>query len=179
MAEKIIKDFAGIQLIPRQKFSSEIGSFSVTYESKVTVSNLFYQDSVSILENCNTLKGLHFQSGKYAQAKLVTVLQGGLIDYFVDLRKSSSTYLDYGFVTLDDQNNNMLFLPTGFAHGYITIKQKTIISYKLDSPYSPENEITLLWNDPTINIKWPTLNQLRISKKDLEGLTLPEIEKYL
>ena len=73
----------------------------------------------------------------------------------------------------------MLFLPIGFAHGYITIKQKTIISYKLDSPYSPENEITLLWNDPTINIKWPTLNQLHISKKDLEGLTLPEIEKYL
>lgn len=179
MAEISIKDFAGIQLIPRQKFSSELGSFSVTYESKVTASNLFYQDSVSILKNCNTLKGMHFQSGKYSQAKLVTVLQGGLIDYFVDLRKGSSTYLDYGFVNLDDQNNNMLFLPVGFAHGYITIEEKTIVSYKLGSPYSPENEITLLWNDPTINIKWPSLNQLHISKKDLAGLTLPEIQKYL
>ena len=179
MAAKSIKDFAGIQLIPRQKFSSELGSFSVTYESKVTASNLFYQDSVSILENCNTLKGLHFQTGKYAQAKLVTVLQGGLIDYFVDLRKSSSTYLDYGFTTLDDQNNNTLFLPTGFAHGYITIQQKTIVSYKLDSPYSPENEITLLWNDPQINIKWPNTDQLHISPKDLAGLKLFEIEKRL
>ena len=167
MAEKTIKDFAGIQLIPRQKFSSELGSFSVTYESKVTVSNLFYQDSVSILENCNTLKGMHFQSGKYSQAKLVTVLQGGLIDYFVDLRKSSSTYLDYGFTTLDDQNNNMLFLPVGFAHGYITIEQKTIVSYKLDSPYSPENEITLLWNDPTINIKWPDTKSVAVYRKKI------------
>ena len=179
MAEKTIKDFVGIQLIPRQKFSSEVGSFSVTYESEVTARNLFYQDSVAILENRNTLKGMHFQSGKYAQAKLVTVLQGGLIDYFVDLRKSSSTYLDYGFTILDDQNNNMLFLPVGFAHGYITIEQKTIVSYKLGSPYSPENEITLLWNDPTINIKWPAPNQFHISKKDLAGLTLPEIEKHL
>ena len=179
MAEKTIKDFVGIQLIPRQKFSSELGSFSVTYESEVTARNLFYQDSVSILEKRNTLKGMHFQSGKYSQAKLVTVLQGGLIDYFVDLRKSSSTYLDYGFVNLDDQNNNMLFIPVGFAHGYITIEQKTIVSYKLGSPYSPENEITLLWNDPTINIKWPASNQLHISKKDLAGLTLPEIQKYL
>ena len=179
MAEKSIEDFTGIQLIPRQKFSSELGSFSVTYESKVTTSNLFYQDSVSILENPNTLKGMHFQSGQYAQAKLVTVLQGGLIDYFVDLRKSSTTFLDYGFTTLGDQNNNMLFLPIGFAHGYITLEQKTIVSYKLDSPYSPENEITLLWNDPTINIKWPACHQLHISKKDLAGLTLPELEKYL
>jgi dTDP-4-dehydrorhamnose 3,5-epimerase len=179
VAEKTIKDLVGIQLIPRQKFSSELGSFSVTYESEVTARNLFYQDSVAILENRNTLKGMHFQSGKYAQAKLVTVLQGGLIDYFVDLRKSSSTYLDYGFTILDDQNNNMLFLPVGFAHGYITIEQKTIVSYKLGSPYSPENEITLLWNDPTINIKWPAPNQFHISKKDLAGLTLPEIEKHL
>ena len=98
MAEKTIKDFVGIQLIPRQKFSSELGSFSVTYESKVAASNVFYQDSISILENRHTMKGMHFQSGKYSQAKLVTVLQGGLIDYFVDLRKGSSTYLDYGFV---------------------------------------------------------------------------------
>jgi dTDP-4-dehydrorhamnose 3,5-epimerase len=179
MPEKSIKDFLGIQLIPRQKFSSELGSFSVTYESEVTTDNLFYQDSVSILENPNTLKGMHFQSGQYAQAKLVTVLQGGLIDYFVDLRKSSPTFLDHGFTTLDDQNNNMLFLPIGFAHGYITLEQKTIVSYKLDSPYSPENEITLLWNDPTINIEWPAPHQLHISKKDLAGLTLPEIEKYL
>ena len=179
MAEKTIKDFVGIQLIPRQKFSSELGSFSVTYESEVTARNLFYQDSVSILEKRNTLKGMHFQSGKYSQAKLVTVLQGGLIDYFVDLRKSSSTYLDYGFTTLDDQNNNTLFLPTGFAHGYITIQQKTIVSYKLDSPYSPENEITLLWNDPQINIKWPNTDQLHISPKDLAGLKLFEIEKRL
>ena len=179
MAEKSINNFLGIHLIPRKKFSSELGSFSVTYESKLTASNLFYQDSVSILENSNTLKGMHFQSGKYSQAKLVTVLQGGLIDYFVDLRQESPTYTDYGFVSLDDHNNNMLLLPEGFAHGYITTEKQTIVSYKLDSPYSPENEMTLLWNDPTIDIKWPAHNQLHISKKDLAGLTLPEIEKYL
>jgi len=179
VAEKLIKDFSGIILIPRKKFTSGLGSFSVTYESGLTTENKFYQDSVSILENTHTLKGMHLQSGKYGQTKLITILQGSVMDYFIDLRKNSSTYLDYGCVSLDDQNNNMLLLPAGFAHGYLTLQPKTIVSYKLDSPYSPENEITLLWNDPQINIKWPNTDQLHISPKDLAGLKLFEIEKRL
>ena len=95
MAEKKIHNFSEIQLVSREKFVSELGSFSVTFESGKTLQNNFYQDSISILENINTLKGMHFQSGEFAQAKLVTVLQGAILDYFIDLRKDSSTYLNY------------------------------------------------------------------------------------
>jgi len=179
VAEKKIHNFSEIQLVSREKFVSELGSFSVTFESGKTLQNNFYQDSISILENINTLKGMHFQSGEFAQAKLVTVLQGAILDYFIDLRKDSSTYLDYGKVLLDDGNNDMLFIPKGFAHGYITQKQKTIISYKLDAAYNPDFEITLLWNDPKINIQWPEVNNMHISKKDIEGLEFKEIEKLL
>ncbi len=179
MAEKKIQEFQGIQLIPREKFYSELGSFSITYLSGKTLENIFYQDSVSILENANTLKGMHFQSREFSQAKLITVLQGEIMDYFIDLRKNSPTYLDYGKAALNDKNNDMLFIPKGFAHGYLTLKAKTIISYKLDSPYSPKHEVTLLWNDPKINIKWPKTNQLHISKKDMKGLKFFEIEGKL
>jgi dTDP-4-dehydrorhamnose 3,5-epimerase len=175
VTEKKINEFSEIELIPREKFSSELGSFSVTYQSELIKGNSFYQDSISILENAYTLKGMHFQSGKFAQGKLVTVLQGAVMDYFVDLRRDSPTFLDYGRVALDDDNNYMLFIPKGFAHGYMTLKQKTILSYKLDSRYSPENEVTLLWNDPKINIEWPKINNIHISKKDMNGLNLSEI----
>ena len=179
MAEKKIHNFSEIQIITRDKFISELGSFSVTFQRGKTLQNSFYQDSISILNKTNTLKGMHFQSGKFAQAKLVTVLQGAILDYFIDLRKDSSTYLDYGKVLLDENNNDMLFIPKGFAHGYITQKQNTIISYKLDAAYNPEHEITLLWNDPKINIQWPETNNIHISEKDLNGLKFKEIEKIL
>lgn len=179
MAEKKIHSFLGIQLISREKFISELGSFSVTFESRKTLQHDFYQDSVSIIKNSNTIKGMHFQTHEFSQAKLVTVLQGAILDYFIDFRKDSSTYLDYGKVELDDVNNNMLFIPKGFAHGYITQKEKTIISYKLDAEYSPEFEVTLKWNDPKINIQWPVVNKLYISKKDMDGLEFKDVEKLL
>ncbi len=179
MAKKLINEFSGIKLISRDKFVSELGSFSVTFQSGITLENNFYQDSISIIENSNTIKGMHFQSGEFAQGKLVTVLQGSILDYFIDLRKDSPTYLDYGEALLDDRNNHMLFIPKGFAHGYITNERKTIISYKLDSAYNPGNEITLLWNDPKINIHWPDVSNIQISKKDLEGLEFTEIEQWL
>ena len=122
---------------------------------------------------------MHFQSGNFAQAKLVTILQGGIIDFFVDLRKSSSTFLDYGSVELNTENNDILLIPKGFAHGYFTVSKDTIVNYKLDAPYSPDNEFTLNWNDPIIGIKWPEAKNVHVSPKDQAGLSLSEVQNKL
>lgn len=175
MAKKLLKEFSGIERLIRKKFSSELGSFSVTFEPDLLSNKDFYQDSVSLIEKTGTIKGMHFQRGQYAQTKLVTVLQGSIMDYFVDLRKESPTYLDHGSIELSEQNSNMLFIPEGFAHGYISLEDKSIISYKLGAPYQPKHEVTLLWSDHDIDIKWPQTENLHISEKDTLGLTSQQI----
>ena len=177
MAKKLLKEFSGIERLMRKKFSSELGSFSVTFEPELLSNKDFYQDSVSLIEKTGTIKGMHFQRGQYAQTKLVTVLQGSIMDYFVDLRKESPTYLDYGSIELSEQNSSMIFIPKGFAHGYISLEDRSIISYKLGAPYQPKHEVTLLWSDHDIAIKWPQTENLHISEKDTLGLTLQQIKE--
>lgn len=179
MAKLIVQDFEGISLMVRKKFESNLGSFSVTYEPDLTPNTAFHQDSISIIKNQYTLKGMHMQYGAYAQSKLVTVLQGSITDFFIDLRKGSKTYLDYGSVDINESNANIIFIPSGFAHGYITLESNTIISYKLGASYSPEHELTLMWNDARINIDWPVKKNLYMSEKDLSGLSFNDIEKKL
>ena len=177
MAKKLLKEFSGIERLMRKKFSSELGSFSVTFEPELLSNKDFYQDSVSLIEKTGTIKGMHFQRGQYAQTKLVTVLQGSIMDYFVDLRKESPTYLDYGSIELSEQNSSMIFIPKGFAHGYISLEDRSIISYKLGAPYQPKHEVTLLWSDHDIGIKWPQTENLHISEKDTLGLTSQQIKE--
>ena len=177
MAKKLLKEFSGIERLMRKNFSSELGSFSVTFEPELLSNKDFYQDSVSLIEKTGTIKGMHFQRGQYAQTKLVTVLQGSIMDYFVDLRKESPTYLDYGSIELSEQNSSMIFIPKGFAHGYISLEDRSIISYKLGAPYQPKHEVTLLWSDHDIGIKWPQTENLHISEKDTLGLTSQQIKE--
>ena len=177
MAKKLLKEFSGIERLMRKNFSSELGSFSVTFEPDLLSNKDFYQDSVSIIEKTGTIKGMHFQRDQYAQTKLVTVLQGSIMDYFVDLRKESPTYLDHGSIELSEQNSSMIFIPKGFAHGYISLENKSIISYKLGSRYQPKHEVTLLWSDHDIGIKWPQTENLHISEKDTLGLTSQQIKE--
>ena len=177
MANKLLKEFSGIQQLKRKNLSAELGSFSVTFEPNFVLNRKFYQDSISIIEKTGTIKGMHFQQGQHAQSKLVTVLQGSIMDYFIDLREESPTYLDYGSIELSDLNHNTIFIPEGFAHGYITLENKSIISYKLGSRYQPKHEVTLLWSDPDIGIKWPQIENLHISEKDTLGLTMQQIKE--
>ena len=177
MAKKLLKEFSGIERLMRKNFSSELGSFSVTFEPELLSNKDFYQDSVSLIEKTGTIKGMHFQRGQYAQTKLVTVLQGSIMDYFVDLRKESPTYLDHGSIELSEQNSSMIFIPKGFAHGYISLEDRSIISYKLGAPYQPKHEVTLLWSDHDIAIKWPQTENLHISEKDTLGLTSQQIKE--
>jgi dTDP-4-dehydrorhamnose 3,5-epimerase len=113
----------------------------------------FVQDNQS-LSNKNALRGLHFQRPPYSQAKLVRVVQGSALDVMVDLRKNSPTYGKHFAVELSGKNHYQLFIPEGFAHGFLTLEDNTIFVYKCSNYYNAASEDGLMWNDPQLNIDW-------------------------
>jgi len=134
----------------------------------------FIQDNCSI-SGLNVLRGLHFQMPPFAQAKLVHVIKGSVIDVVVDLRKESKTFGQHLKFLLSAENAKQLFIPRGFAHGFCSLEEHTIFSYKCDNVYNAESERTLLYNDKSLGIEWPNNNWL-ISKKDLEGLSFSDFD---
>ena len=124
-----------------------------------------------IQENCayslkkGTIRGLHFQNNPMAQAKLVRCTVGRVMDYAIDLRKDSPTYLNYVAVELSAENKRQLYIPRGFAHGVISLEDNTTIEYFADNPYSPENDRSIRYDDPQIGIQWPVA-ELILSDKD-------------
>jgi len=169
-------EFDGIRLLEKIIYESDLGYFSTIFDSN-NFKGTFVQDSISKSLKIGTIRGMHFQKSPHAQAKLINVIEGSIIDFFVDLRKDSKTFLSYGSINLDQEDENSLYIPRGFAHGFITMKSNTIISYKLDNFYTPEVEETLLWNDPDIGIIWPKMDSYHLSPKDLEGKKIEEILK--
>ena len=118
--------------------------------------------------NYGILRGLHFQQGEHAQAKLVSVIKGKVIDVAVDMRPESSTYLQHIAIELSEQNHLQLFVPRGFAHGYSVLEDNTIFFYKCDNYYHKASEGGVIYNDPTLNIDWQldTADML-LSEKDV------------
>jgi dTDP-4-dehydrorhamnose 3,5-epimerase len=134
----------------------------------------FIQDNESFSKK-GTLRGLHFQKGEYAQAKLVRVVKGCVWDVAVDIRKDSVTFGEYVSVELSDANKKQLFIPRGFAHGFIVLSDTAIFSYKCDNFYNKESEGGIIYNDESLNIDWILENeQFIISEKDL---LLPKLER--
>ena len=174
MSEVSIAELANVSLQKRELFESDLGYFTNTYKLELG-QEVFVQDSISYIKKVATVKGLHLQNSPFAQAKLVTVLQGEIIDYIVDLRPTSTTYLSYASVTISRENKNLLFIPRGFAHGYISTQENTMICYKVDNYYSPDHEITINWQDSTLNIEWPQFSEYFLSEKDKNSLTLKEL----
>ena len=125
------------------------------------------QDNQSCSQK-DVIRGLHFQKPPYAQAKLVSVVKGAVLDVAVDIRKKSSTYGQFIIEELNEKNHSMLYLPEGIAHGFLTLKDETIFSYKCSNYYEKNAEDCLLWNDPLIGIDWSIKNPI-LSKKDLEA----------
>ena len=125
------------------------------------------QENISLSKK-NVVRGLHFQKGQYAQSKLISVLNGKIIDVVVDIRPRSKTFGQWISYMLTAKNNESLFVPAGFAHGFLSLADYTRISYKVDKPYKRDYECCLLWNDKSVNISWPIANPL-ISDKDLKG----------
>ena len=126
----------------------------------------FVQDNES-KSSRGVLRGLHFQKPPFAQAKLVRCVKGKVLDIAVDIRKGSPTYGEYEIVELSEDNKRQLFVPRGFAHGFVVISDEAIFSYKVDNWYSPEHDSGILWNDASLNIDWQiNPDEVLLSEKD-------------
>lgn len=127
----------------------------------------FVQDNQSLSQR-GVLRGLHFQNNPHAQGKLVRVINGSVYDVAVDIRKSSPTYGKWFGIELTEKNKTMMYIPEGFAHGFATLEDNTVFSYKCTNVYHKASEDCLLWNDPEIGIDWH-INDPLLSEKDLQG----------
>ena len=122
-----------------------------------------------------TLRGLHFQRPPHAEVKLIRCLRGSIWDVVVDLRKGSDTYGKWFGVSLYDKNRTMMYVPKGFAHGFVSLESDSEILYLVSDFYAPEAEGTLIWNDPDVGIQWPIQPQV-LSGKDSQGRLLRDID---
>lgn len=160
---------AGTFEIVIKKLGDARGYFMETYSSKLfTDNNLqtdWVQENQSLSERKHTIRGLHFQIPPFAQTKLVRAIQGEILDVFVDLRKDSETYGQWDSIHLSANNCKAVYVPRGFAHGFCTLTENTIIQYKVDNPYAPEYDNGIRWNDPDIKIDWQTESPI-LSAKD-------------
>ncbi len=160
-----------------QVFPDARGYFYESYQKEkfraMGIDAEFVQDNESLSQK-NVLRGLHFQKPPYAQGKLVRVVSGSVLDVAVDLRKGSSTYGTWESVLLSAANKVMLYIPEGFAHGFITLEDHTIFQYKCTNYYNRESESGIIWNDPDLAIEWNATDPL-VSDKDLKGLLFKDL----
>ena len=146
------------RVVPK-RFGDARGWFSETFRvdalARAGITAPFVQDNQSFSAPKGTIRGLHFQVAPQAQAKLVRVLPGAILDVAVDIRRDSPTYGQHVAVTLDAEGGEQLFIPHGFAHGFCTLTPDTMVAYKVDAYYSPAHDRALAWNDPEVGIAWP------------------------
>jgi dTDP-4-dehydrorhamnose 3,5-epimerase len=167
--EAISTSIDGLIILKPRIFSDERGWFFESFNQNVfneltNTSTNFAQDNQSCSKK-NVVRGLHFQAPPYAQGKLVSVIKGRVIDIAVDIRKNSPTYGKHVSVELSSENKLMLWIPEGFAHGFVALEDDTIFSYKCTNYYSKESERTLQWNDPDLQIDW-NIDKEILSEKD-------------
>jgi dTDP-4-dehydrorhamnose 3,5-epimerase len=161
----------GPVLIRPRRFGDARGYFMETYSAEAFcadgITAVFVQDNQSLSGTRGVLRGLHFQKPPAAQAKLVRVLKGSIFDVAVDLRQGSRHYGRWCAATLTAEGAEQLFVPAGFAHGFCTLEAMTEVAYKVDSPYAPDQEGGLAWNDSAIGIDWPVARtDVLVSDKD-------------
>ena len=149
-------------------------SFNAAIFKQHGVDVTFVQDNQSLSQK-NVLRGLHFQSPPHAQGKLVRVIKGAVLDVVVDIRKNSPTYGEHFALELNEKNKTQLWVPEGFAHGFLTLEDNTIFSYKCSNYYNKPSEDCILWNDKDIGIKWG-VNEPLLSEKDKVGKPLKEFK---
>ena len=178
----MFKKFAieGPLLFTPKKFDDHRGFFSETYNSKLFrdegIFVDFVQDNQSLSVDKGTVRGLHFQAPPYEQAKLVRAVRGSILDVAVDIRIGSKTFGKHVAVRISAEEWNQLYVPAGFAHGFITLERNTEIHYKVSNYYAPEHDYGILWNDPKLEIDWgEDLGETTVSEKDLHQPLLEEI----
>lgn len=175
-------EIKGVWVIEPKVFDDSRGYFFEAWKSQEFNEYVgpthFIQDNES--KSCyGVLRGLHYQKGEFSQAKLVRVIKGRVLDVAVDIRKSSPTFRQYVMVELSDDNKRQLFIPRGFAHGFLVLSDEAIFTYKVDNVYAPQHEAGICWNDPDINIQWPIDSKDVItSAKDLKAPRLQDAEVF-
>lgn len=170
-----------VVLIKPKVFGDDRGYFVETFrqdkfEQEIGYQVNFIQDNES-KSTKGVLRGLHFQLPPAAQSKLVRVIEGKVLDVAVDIRQGSPTYGQYVSAELSDENKHQLFVPRGFAHGFVVLSETAIFSYKVDNYYSPENDRGLAFDDEQLNINWQLpKEQLQLSDKDQKQPVLAELD---
>jgi len=175
----VVKEaFSAIKVIELQSFVDDRGFFRETFSESnhraIGITETFLQDNQSRSER-GVLRGLHFTVNN-PQAQLMTVLRGSVFDVVVDIRQGSSTYGQYFGITLSDSGPQQIYMPDGFAHGFLVLSDYADLHYKVSKLYRAEDEAGLLWNDPELNIEWPEF-PTSISKRDLSHPTLQHYDQ--
>ncbi|MDT0642163.1 dTDP-4-dehydrorhamnose 3,5-epimerase [Zunongwangia sp. F363] len=167
-------------LVKPSVFKDKRGIFMESYNRKIFaeatgIKDEFVQDNQSVSQH-GVLRGLHFQTGEFAQAKLVRVIHGKVLDVVVDLRPKSPTFKEVYKVILDDENFHQLYIPRGFGHGFLTLSDVSVFAYKCDRYYSPGAESGIIYNDPDLAIDWDfPQEKMIISNKDLQQPTFKKL----
>jgi len=175
-------EIKGVYVIEPKVFNDARGYFMEAWKKAEFEENVgqvdFVQDNES-KSSYGVLRGLHYQKGEFSQAKLVRVIKGKVVDVAVDLRKSSPTFGKYVAVELSEENKRQLFIPRGFAHGFLVLSEEAVFTYKVDNAYAPQAEASIRFDDPEIGIDWPIDSKDVItSEKDLHGKSLSEADLF-
>ncbi len=174
-------DIPDVKLVTPKRFSDDRGFFSETYNAgaykAAGIDCHFIQDNHSCSTKAGTLRGLHYQAPPYAQAKLVRVLRGTIIDVAVDARKSSSSFGKWVKAKLSAKNGAQIFVPAGFLHGFLTLEAGTEVTYKVDNHYDRGCEGSVIWNDPSLRIDWGIRgSDVLLSEKDAVAAVWTEFQ---
>ncbi len=175
-------EIAGVWIVEPKRFGDARGYFMETFKKAEFESAVgpveFVQENESFSSR-GVLRGLHFQRGEWSQAKLVRVSRGRVLDVAVDLRGGSPTYGHHVAVELSEENARQLFIPRGFAHGFVVLSEVAQFQYKVDNVYAPQAEATLRFDDPALGIDWHIdPSEMLLSEKDMRGLSLAEITPF-
>lgn len=175
----IVTQIPEVLIFEPDVFGDQRGYFFESFRQDIFEENVgkvqFVQDNQS-KSGFGVLRGLHFQKPPFTQAKLVQCLQGEVLDIAVDIRLGSPTYGQHVPVRLSEENHRQLFIPKGFAHGFIVLSETAVFYYKCDNYYYPEADGGLTWNDPEINIDWIlTSDQIKLSEKDKKQPSLSQV----
>ncbi|WP_434774057.1 dTDP-4-dehydrorhamnose 3,5-epimerase [Pantoea agglomerans] len=171
-----------VKIIEPKVFGDERGFFLESFNQEIFDKAVgrhveFVQDNHSMSKK-GVLRGLHYQLTPHAQGKLVRCVEGEVFDVAVDIRHSSPTFGHWVGVNLSAENNRQLWIPEGFAHGFITLSDRVQFIYKTTNYYAPHSERSILWNDPQINIEWPEVEEITLSGKDKDGVLLNNAELF-
>lgn len=173
---------ADVLLIEPQIFTDERGfffeSFNQSAFSEATKTNILFVQDNHAESVKGVLRGLHYQKNPMVQAKLVRVTEGEVFDVAVDLRHASPTFGQWVSAILSKENQRQLFIPEGFAHGYLTLSDRATVLYKASQFYSPDHEGSIRWDDKTLHIHWPQAKDILVSSKDSQTISFDRSETY-